>query len=178
MLLFQILAQEPDFTATQLRNRAGEIGIELTLLSAYRTLNAFRKSCGKLEDSETRCLKVVATILQEAQPNDHLGAVEIKRRALERKVSLHQSTIYRVLSRLESIGMIASIEANRQKLYVWRRSDTMHGHLTCVSCGKTVEFEQEKLEEIGKEVSSLYGFDFSRIEFTLRSLCQQCKDSE
>jgi Fur family ferric uptake transcriptional regulator len=178
MLLFQILAQDPDCTAPQLRNRAGEMGIDLTSLAAYRTLTAFRKSCGKLEDSETRCLKVVAAILQEAQPDDHLTAIEIKKRALERRVSLHQSTIYRVLNRLESIGMITSIDACRQKLFVWRRQDRMHGHLTCIACGKTVEFEQEKLEEIGKEVSSLHGFDFSRIEFTLRSLCRQCKDAE
>lgn len=175
-LLFRILTQEPDLTTPQLQTRAYEAGLQLTMLSAYRALRTFKQSGGKLENSETRCLKAVASVLQDAAPGEHLTAVQIRKMAIERGLFLHQTTVYRVLARLRTIGLVSAIDKGRQKLYEWTREEDSHGHLTCIQCGKTIEFHQDYLDDIGKQISTRLGYDFSRIEFIVRSLCDHCRN--
>jgi Fur family ferric uptake transcriptional regulator len=175
-LIFRILNQEPSLTARQLQARAEEAGIKLPPLAAYRALRAFRQSGGKLEESDTRCFQLVSAILKEADPGEHLTAAEIKQRALDRNTKLHQATVYRVLLRLVAVGLVLAIDTGRQKGYEWKRDADHHGHLTCIECGKTIEFHQEQLDFLGRQVSSRLGYDFSRIEFVVRSLCDYCRD--
>lgn len=163
-------------TAPQLQQRlAEEAGVQLTLLAAYRSLRTYRESGGKLENSETRCLGVVASILQNAVPGEHLTATQIKERASERNFSLHQATVYRVLAQLTTLGFVMAIDKGRQKFYEWKREEEHHGHLTCIDCGKTIEFHQDYLDDVGKQVCSRLGYDFARIEFIVRSLCERCR---
>lgn len=177
-LLFQILNQDPDLTALQLLQRAEEAGIKLTLLGAYRTLRTFAASAGQLENSESRCVKTVSAILKDAAPGEHLTAVQIKERAEEQGLSLHQATVYRVLARLSAIGLVLAIDKGRQKLYEWKREEGHHGHLSCIKCGKTIEFYQDYLDELGRQVSLHHGYDFARIEFIVRSICATCRNRD
>ncbi|HEY9774342.1 MAG TPA: transcriptional repressor [Planktothrix sp.] len=173
--LFQILSSEPNITASQLKVKAEDQGLDLTLQAAYRTLRAYRDSGGKVENSATKCLRVVASILQNAATGEHLTAIQIKERAVEQNCSLHQATIYRVLARLITIGLVTALDRGRQKVFEWKRDEAQHGHLTCIGCGKTIEFQQEYLDEIGKQLSARFGYDFARIEFVVRSLCRDCR---
>jgi Fe2+ or Zn2+ uptake regulation protein len=175
-LILQILKQEPELTAPQLQSRAQEAGLQLTLLAAYRALRTYRQSGGKLENSETRCLRAVSAILQDAAPGEHLTAVQIKNRASERHLSLHQATVYRVLAQLSAIGLVLAIDKGRQKFYEWKREEEHHGHLTCIECGETIEFHQDYLDDVGKQVCLRLGYDFARIEFIVRSLCERCRN--
>lgn len=177
-LLFQILNQDPDLTAPQLLQRAEEAGIKLTLLGAYRALRTFVASAGELENSETRCVKTVSAILKNAAPGEHLTAVQIRRRAEEQGLTLHQATVYRVLARLSAISLVLAIDKGRQKLYEWKREEEHHGHLSCIKCGRTIEFYQEYLDDLGKQVSLRHGYYFARIEFIVRSICAPCRDKE
>jgi Fur family ferric uptake transcriptional regulator len=175
-LIFQILKQEPNLTAPQLQRRAEEAGVQLTVLAAYRALRTYRESGGKLEKSETRCLGVVASILQNAVPGEHLTATQIRKRASERNFSLHQATVYRVLAQLTTLGFVLAIDKGRQNFYEWKREEEHHGHLTCIECGKTIEFHQEYLDDVGKQVCARLGYNFARIEFIVRSLCERCRN--
>ncbi|HEY9713498.1 MAG TPA: hypothetical protein V6C72_08500, partial [Chroococcales cyanobacterium] len=98
-LLFKILTNEPELTAAQLQVRARDLNINLSLLAAYRALRAFRESGGSLENSESRCLRVVAAVLQNCAEGEHLTAAQILARAEEQNLSVHLATIYRVLAR-------------------------------------------------------------------------------
>jgi Fur family ferric uptake transcriptional regulator len=174
-LLFQILSQEPNLSAQQLQRQAKDAGIQINILAAYRALRAFRESSGKLENSDTRCLRIVSTILQDAIPGEHLTATEIQNRAFEQNCSIHQATVYRVLARLTEIGLVLAFEKGRKKFYEWKREEEHHGHLTCIECGNTIEFHQDYLDEIGRQISLRFGYDFARIEFIVRSICEPCR---
>jgi Fur family ferric uptake transcriptional regulator len=175
-LIFQILSAERGLSATQLQQRAQDAGIELTTPSAYRALRSFRESDGKLEQSDTRCLKAVSSILQNAASGEHLTATDILGRALELGLSLHKATVYRVLARLVSIGLVAPMDRGRQKYYEWKREEENHGHLTCVECGQMIEFHQDKLDFIANDICKRLGYQFQGIEFVVRSLCPTCRD--
>lgn len=173
--LFRILKQEPNLSAQQLQRRAQDYGIQLGLLAAYRALRAFKQSGGKLENSDSRCLQIVATILQDAAPGEHLTATQIRERAQGCNYSVHQATVYRVLDRLTAIGLVLAFGKGRQKFYEWRRGEEHHGHLTCIECGNTIEFHQDYLDEIGQQISLRFGYEFNRIEFIVRSICEKCR---
>lgn len=175
-LLFQILQQEPDLSAQQLKERATRIGISISLVGAYRTLSAFRESDGALENSETRYSRLVASILKEAPPGVHLTVPQIQAAAAEQNVRLHKATAYRVLSRLLSIGLVLKIQKRSQHFYEWKRDDDHHGHVTCVRCGKTIEFSQDEFQALAIEVCQGLGYEYSNMEFTVHATCRQCPE--
>lgn len=175
--LFQILKREPRLTAADLQERARQAGFDLGLVAAYRIIRSFKNSSGSLEHSDTRCLEQVCTILQEASAGELLTAMEIKKRADQSNPdSLHQATIYRVLSRLCSAGLARSVVSGRSKMYEWRREEEHHGHLSCIGCGRTMEFQQDYLEQLGRSISERLGFEFAHMEFVVRCFCEFCRD--
>ncbi len=172
--LFRILAEEPGLSANALKEKAKDHGIELTLISAYRTLRSFRENAS-VEDSEVRCLRIVSSILQNASAGKHFSAMEIKRRADELGQNLHKSTIYRVLDRLYFSKLVVMMHRAGQKHYEWKRDESHHGHLICIKCDATIEFNQENLDEIALSICSRTGFEFGHMEFVLRSICANCR---
>jgi Fur family transcriptional regulator, ferric uptake regulator len=159
----------------QLQSKAAAVGIKLSLIGAYRVLRAFKESKGKLENSESNCLRVVASILKGAPPGVHMTATEILLTADASSSGLHKSTVYRVLSRLVSIGLITAIEELSVRSYEWKRDDTHHGHMTCVKCGQTVEFHQNEFQGLATQICARLGYEFTSMEFTIRSLCKDCR---
>lgn len=174
-LVFQILTESPELTASQLQQKSFEAGMPLTLVSAYRAIKAFRVSDGRLENAEGRCLRAVSSVLQEADDAEHLSVEDIQARIADKNLRVHQSTIYRVLSTLTTLGMVRTLAKGRQKLYEWKRDETHHGHLTCIICGKTFEFQQDYLDDIAAQVCARFGYEFDRIEYVVRSLCESCR---
>lgn len=174
-LIFQILRDEPDLSASQLQQKALEAGVSLTSIAAYRALKTYRESGGKLEMSDNRCIRLVSAILQEAEHGEHLSAKQITEIACRRGLNLHQASVYRSLTSLRSVGLVLSLNKGGQRFYEWRREDIHHGHLTCIECGKTIEFYQDYLDDVGRQICARMGYEFDRIEFIVRSQCQDCR---
>lgn len=173
--VFELIAVEPDLSALELQKRAERAGLKLSLVSAYRHLRLYRLSGGRVEDTDTRCLRLIVGILQAAPAGDHVSAGEIEARARLQAQDVHRATIYRVLSRLESTGLVQSLARGRQKFYEWKREDSNHGHLTCMECGKTAEFGHQALDAFGQQICARLGYEFTGMEFTIRSLCGSCR---
>jgi Fur family transcriptional regulator, ferric uptake regulator len=173
-VVFDLLDTCPSLTANELKVRAEGRGIRLSLASAYRLLQRYNDTAGNIEQTETRYTKLIAAVLQAAEEGDHLSVVEIKARVAALNHSLDRSTIYRVLAKLGSLGCVQTIDRGRVKVYEWRRDRPQHGHLTCVECGMTIEFVQDYLYEVCREIAAKRGYDFSGIELLIRSICERC----
>jgi Fur family ferric uptake transcriptional regulator len=165
---------KPDLSAGELKSAAEELGLELSISSAYRTLAEFEKY-KTVENSEVRCLRVVSEVLQSCPAREHLSAKQILERVSGEENSPHVSTIYRVLERLSQVGLISVMRKGRQNYYEWRSEDQPHGHLTCIECGETIEFEQESLDDFARKVCDRVGYEFSYMEFLIRSVCSPCR---
>ena len=173
VLIFQVLEREPGLHAHELIERMKELGLVLTRSSAYRAIASFKEN-ESLADSEVRCLKLVSTILQNAESGDHITARQIMDRAKLMGHNVHRSTIYRVLDRLCASALVLTMRRGRQSFFEWKREDRHHGHLTCIQCGKTIEFHHDDLDEMAKSVCKRTGYEFARIEFLVRSVCFDC----
>jgi Fur family transcriptional regulator, ferric uptake regulator len=174
--IFNILHSEPWLNAAQLQEKARQVGLDLSPVAAYRSLKLFRDTRGQLERSERQCFQVAVTILENALPGEHLSAKEIMVKAAGEGNAVQRATVYRVLQRLWSLGLVTILTRGRERFYEWRREEKPHGHLTCISCKETIEFYQGFLEDLARQVCSGVDYDFVRVEFVVHSLCPRCRD--
>ena len=53
-------------------------------------------------------------------------------------------------------------------------ASTHHDHLICTSCGKIVEFEEPRIEEIQEEIAQRHGFVISSHKHEMYGTCPDC----
>ena len=50
-----------------------------------------------------------------------------------------------------------------------------HDHCICTACGKIIEFENEKIEELQRAVADRHGFLLKSHKMELYGLCSSCR---
>lgn len=176
MAVFEIIRGEPDISARELQLRASDKGLELSKSTAHRMLNRFKDGEGDALKVNQGHTKPVAEVLQNAPEGHHLTAADIVAETAKNGTKLHISTVYRVLERLLKVGLIVQLEKERKSFYEWKREGPQHSHLTCITCGKTIEFHQDYLESFSKRVCMRYEYDYVKYEFNLLAHCSSCKE--
>ncbi len=96
-----------------------------------------------LENSETR----------------HLSAEDIYRQLLETGEEIGLATVYRVLTQFETAGLV-----NRHNFEgghsVFEMDDGKHhDHMVCIETGEVVEFINDEIERIQKEIAKAHDFE-------------------
>ena len=85
------------------------------------------------------------------------------------------TTVYRHLQVLSEDGRVDAIrDASGETLYRKCRSDTHHHHLTCRSCGRSVEVEGRAVERWAEDVALEAGFTDVGHTVELFGLCPGC----
>lgn len=86
------------------------------------------------------------------------------------------ATVYRTLKLLAECG-VASERRFGDGLSRYELADeasTHHDHLICSSCGKIVEFEEPRIEEIQEEIAQRHGFVISSHKHEMYGTCPEC----
>ena len=151
------------------------LGIEISIRTAFRFLKRYRENKGDLFQSSRSHLQIVANVLQNAPAGEHLTPLDIQATAADSGVILHLTTVYRILQRLVAAGTVVQLGKERKTFYEWKRDDLHHGHLTCIVCGKTIEFHQDYLDNLAKHICSQFSYEYQRFDFTLQACCPNCK---
>ncbi len=85
------------------------------------------------------------------------------------------TTVYRHLQVLSEDGLVDAIrDASGETLYRKCRSDAHHHHLTCRSCGRSVEVEGRAVERWAEQVAAEAGFTEVGHTVELFGLCPEC----
>jgi Fur family ferric uptake transcriptional regulator len=88
------------------------------------------------------------------------------------------TTVYRHLQVLSEDGNLDTIrDAGGETLYRKCRSDAHHHHLTCRSCGRSVEVEGRAVERWAEQVAAEAGFTAVDHTVELFGLCPECSRS-
>lgn len=173
--LLEIVARHPEITASELQIEGATIGIEISLRTAFRFLQRYRLSDGDVFKYARTHLQIVADILQGAPPDQLLSASDIRELALERGVSLHVSTVYRILDKLVATGVLIHEDKEPKTFYQWKRESVAHGRIICQSCGRCVEFEKDYLKGLAQNICSSFDYQHDHFELTLHAYCGQCR---
>ncbi len=90
-------------------------------------------------------------------------------------ISIGIATVYRTLSLLEENGLVSSISLGTQGKKFEMANKPHHDHIICQECGKIVEFENEKIEELQKQIATENGFTLTDHLMQLYGICLECQ---
>lgn len=96
--------------------------------------------------------------LLEHADGKHMTAEDIYRRLLEHEDDIGLATVYRVLTQFEAAGLITKHNfEGGQSVYELDRGKH-HDHMVDVETGKVIEFVNEDIERIQREIAAKHGY--------------------
>jgi len=106
----------------------------------------------------------------------HLSVEEIEDRLRERGERMGKATIYRTLDLLVRSRLVTEHDFGEGfKRYEHRLTmEPVHEHLICLECGKVIEFQSWKVEEVKSKVTARHGFRPVRHKLEIYGLCKEC----
>jgi Fur family ferric uptake transcriptional regulator len=107
--------------------------------------------------------------------NGHLDADEIYRLAKERDERISLSTVYRTLSLLKRLDLVAELHFSENHHHYEPKSETEHYHLVCLSCGQVTEFHLPIADSIHRTLAERYSFEVTSTSIDVSGYCHQCR---
>jgi Fur family ferric uptake transcriptional regulator len=104
----------------------------------------------------------------------HLSADQIYREIQRSSPGIGFSTVYRTMKLLCESGLVNERHfSDGEALY--ENMSSHHDHCICTSCGKIIEFENERIEELQEAVARRFGFMLKSHKMELYGLCADCR---
>lgn len=102
-------------------------------------------------------LKVLEIL--ESSNERHLSAEGIYRLLLESGQELGLATVYRVLTQFEQAGLVSRHNFEGGMAVFELTDGTHHDHMVCLESGDVIEFYDERIEDLQREIASKHGFE-------------------
>ena len=119
-----------------------------------------------MEGIEARCAeqgmrmteqrRVIARVLEESQ--DHPDVEELYRRAAAVDENISIATVYRTVRLFEEAGILERHDFRDGRSRYEQVPDSHHDHLIDLQSGKVIEFTNEQIEKLQKEVANTLGY--------------------
>jgi Fur family ferric uptake transcriptional regulator len=134
-------------------------------------LEKFREFIHERGLKSTRQRDDIATWFFESK--GHLSADQIYQEVKQTSPGIGFSTVYRTMKLLCEAGLVQERHfGNAEALY--ENVSSHHDHCICTSCGKIVEFENPKIEELQEAVAHRFGFLLQSHKMELYGRCADC----
>jgi len=106
----------------------------------------------------------------------HLSTEELYLRLRRKNPRIGYATVHRTLKLFAECGIAEQRHfGDGQARYEASDLDEHHDHLICISCGKIVEFEDTRIEQLQEEVARQHGFSIERHRLELYGCCESCR---
>ena len=129
-----------------------------------------------LSSSKQRVTSQRALLLDLIRKNyGHLDADELYRKARQKYPRVSLSTVYRNLRLFKKLGLIEEHHFIEEHHLYEAKLSTEHQHLSCLACGKIVEFACPLSKQFKDEIAEQYGFDITGVEVHMKGLCSNCR---
>lgn len=100
----------------------------------------------------------ILEILEASEPR-HMSAEDVYRKLMEADESIGLATVYRVLTQFESAGLVERHNFDEGHAVYEMASESHHDHMVDVDTGKVVEFYDERLEALQRNIVEKHGFE-------------------
>ena len=103
----------------------------------------------------------------ETSPDRHLSAEAVYKALLDSGEEFGLATVYRVLTQFEGAGLVSrhNFEGGTA---VFELSDrTHHDHMVCLKTGDVIEFFDERIEQLQKEIADKHGYSIEEHSLVL-----------
>jgi Fur family ferric uptake transcriptional regulator len=96
--------------------------------------------------------------LLERQRYKHMTADDIYRALSEAGEDIGLATVYRVLNQFETAGLVVKHNFEGGQAYYELDSGKHHDHMVCVETGKVIEFVNEEIERLQRQIAEEHGY--------------------
>lgn len=100
--------------------------------------------------------RVIARVLSEA--TDHPDVEELHRRASAVDPRISIATVYRTVRLFEEANILSRHEFGDGRARYERAPDNHHDHLIDIKTGKVIEFHNEEIETLQREIARRLGY--------------------
>lgn len=121
-----------------------------------------RKAGLKITSPRLKVLDVLETSSQR-----HMSAEAIYRSLLESGEELGLATVYRVLTQFERAGLVSRHNFEGGTAVFELADRTHHDHMVCLDTGKVIEFCDERIEQLQREIAHKYGYEIEEHSLVL-----------
>lgn len=94
----------------------------------------------------------------ERSPDPHMSAEEVYRKLLEAREVVGLATVYRVLTQFEAAGLVIRHNFDAGHHVFELNRGTHHDHMVCLDTGKVIEFQNEVIETLQREIADQHGY--------------------
>lgn len=108
----------------------------------------------------------VLEVLECANPH-HLSAEDVYKKLIESDDSVGLATVYRVLTQFETAGIVERHNFDDGHSVYELATDNHHDHMVDVDTGQVMEFLNERIETLQREIAAEHGFDLVDHELVL-----------
>jgi Fur family ferric uptake transcriptional regulator len=108
----------------------------------------------------------VLEILENANPH-HLSAEDVYRALMETEESVGLATVYRVLTQFEAAGIVSRHNFDDGHAVYELTPEEHHDHMVDVDTGQVVEFLNERIEKLQREIAEEHGYELVDHELVL-----------
>jgi Fur family ferric uptake transcriptional regulator len=106
----------------------------------------------------------------------HLSIEDLLDKVRVEEPRIGYATVYRTLKLLKDCGLAFERHfGDGVSRYEVAWEDEHHDHLICLECEKIIEFEDEGIEVLQREVASKHGFALVRHKLELYGMCPDCQ---
>jgi len=140
-----------------------------------RTMNFPQTSLNgsRLKRSKKRDLILTAFATQ-----NHVTAQKLHKSLAEEGHRISLGTIYRTMRLFCKMGLAQARHCEAKTQYGHTAARGHHDHLVCTKCDGVVEFENEEIERLRRQIAEANGFSLSVHKLELYGVCSLCQSSD
>ncbi len=97
----------------------------------------------------------------ESSKQRHLSAEDVYKMLLDAGEDVGLATVYRVLTQFESAGLVERHNFDSGHSVFELDRGEHHDHMVCVSTGKVIEFHNEQIEQLQRDIAEEHGFELA-----------------
>tara|TARA_X000000368_G_C22491373_1_gene476481 strand:+ start:64 stop:489 length:426 start_codon:yes stop_codon:yes gene_type:complete len=125
-------------------------------------MNIIEEKCKKKGVRLTDQRKVIAQVLSDSKEKygskDHPDVDELHKRVAEIDNKISIATVYRTVKLFEESGILEKHDFKGGKARYEKSPDEHHDHLIDINSGEIVEFVDDEIEKLQKEVAKRLGY--------------------
>jgi Fur family transcriptional regulator, ferric uptake regulator len=108
--------------------------------------------------------------------HQHVSVEELYLKVKASNPGIGQATVYRTLKLFTEAGLAREILLHDgQTRYEHIVVGEHHDHLVCTGCNAIIEFENETIEKLQKDIATLHGFLIRSHKLEIYGLCANCR---
>lgn len=142
------------------------------ILEKKKAFNAFAARKGL---RSTRQRDVILDVFLST--HEHLSVEELYLKVKASHPGIGQATVYRTLKLFVEAGLAREMTlSDGQTRYEHQLAGEHHDHLICTRCNSIIEFEDETIERLQREIAQRHGFILTSHKMQLCGICPACRD--